>query len=127
MVVGRSCSLCNAPGHNRSSCIRRLHAEIECIEAELVAKEAEVDRLQGRVACLKVEETRRIALKHQKDMEAENRRKRRESEKKMRRRRLQSLHPNQGILLSVANGKLYLRRTSRPTPYNILVCALCTN
>lgn len=82
MVVGRSCSLCNAPGHNRSSCIRRLHAEIECIEAELVAKEAEVDRLQGRVACLKVEETRRIALKHQKDMEAENRRKRRESEKK---------------------------------------------
>ena len=82
MVLGQCCSLCNAPGHNRSSCIRRLHAEIEQIEADLVTKEAEVDRLQSRVACLTVEETRRILLNDRKDLEAENRRQRRECQKK---------------------------------------------
>jgi hypothetical protein len=82
MVLGQCCSLCNAPGHNRSSCIRRLHAEIERIEADLVTKEAEVDRLQRRVAGLKVEETRRILLNDRKDLEAEDRRQRRESQKK---------------------------------------------
>ena len=82
MALGQCCSLCRARGHNRHSCIRRLHAEIERIEAELVSKEAEVDRLQSLVAGLKVEETRRIVLKDRKDVEAEDRRQRRESQKK---------------------------------------------
>ena len=82
MGLGQCCSLCNARGHNRSSCIRRLHAEIERIEADLVTKEAEVDRLQTLVAGLKVEETKRIFLKDRKDLEAEDRRQRRESQKK---------------------------------------------
>ena len=82
MVLGQRCSLCKAAGHNRSSCIRRLHGEIERIEAELVSKEAEVDRLQSLVAGLKVEATRRIVLKDRKDVEAEDRRQRRESQKK---------------------------------------------
>ena len=81
MALGQCCSLCRARGHNRHSCIRRLHAEIERIEAELETKEPEVDRLQSLVAGLKVEATRRIVLKDRKDVEAEDRRQRRESQK----------------------------------------------
>ena len=103
MVLGHCCSLCNAPGQNRPSCIRRLHAEIERIEADLVTKEAEVDRLQRLVAGLKVEETRRIVLNDRKDLEAEDRRERRESQKKIRQRRFRSFHLNQGILHSACS------------------------
>ena len=124
MVLGQRCSLCKTAGHNCSSCIRRLHGEIERIEAELVSKEAEVDRLQSLVAGLKVEETRRIVLNDGKMWRPKTADSDEKAKQKMRKRRLRSLHPNQGILLSLTNGKIYLRRARMPTPYNIGVGAL---
>ena len=52
-------SLRREAGHNRTSCIRRLHGRIEHVEADLILKEAEVVRLHTVLADLKVEEIRK--------------------------------------------------------------------
>ena len=67
------CSLCREGGHNRTTCIRRLHGRIERVEEEILLKKAEVDRLQIVVANLKVEEIRRQILSDQKDQASEQR------------------------------------------------------
>ena len=54
------CSLCREAGHNRTSCVQRLQCRMERVNADLVLKEAEVDRLQRVLANLTVEATIRI-------------------------------------------------------------------